>query len=108
AGQTMLPSLAVAGDGTVGVLWDDTRNDRRGDKALTADVLVARSGDRGATWREEHVAGPFDLLTGPRSGSAGIGGVFLGDYQAMVGLPAGFGAVFAAPKPLAEPAPADV
>lgn len=107
-GQTFLPSLAVAGDGTVGVLWDDTRNDRRGDREFTGDVWLARSADRGATWREEHVAGPFDLLSGPRSGSAGIGGIFLGDYQAMVGLPDGFGAIFALPKPLAATGPSDV
>jgi hypothetical protein len=106
-GQTFLPSLAVAGDGTVGVLWDDTRNDVRGDNQLTADVWVARSGDRGASWREDHVAGPFDLRTGPRSGSAGIGGIFLGDYQAMVGLPEGFGAIFAAPRPVAATGPSD-
>jgi hypothetical protein len=107
-GQTFLPSLAVAGDGTVGVLWDDTRNDVRGDDQLTADVWLARSGDRGASWQEQHVAGPFDLRTGPRSGSAGIGGIFLGDYQAMVGLPEGFGAVFAASRPLAAAGPSDV
>jgi BNR repeat-like domain len=107
-GQTFLPSLAVAGDGTVGVLWDDTRNDRRGDREFTGDVWLARSGDRGATWRQEHVAGPFDLLSGPRSGSAGIGGIFLGDYQGMTGLPDGFGAIFAAPKPLAVIGPSDV
>jgi hypothetical protein len=107
-GQTFLPSLAVAGDGTVGVLWDDTRNDARGDNQLTTDVWIARSGNRGATWREDHVAGPFDLRTGPRSGSAGIGGIFLGDYQAMVGLPDGFGATFAASRPLATTGPSDV
>ncbi|MDQ6915135.1 MAG: glycoside hydrolase [Actinomycetota bacterium] len=107
-GQTFLPALAVAGDGTVGVLWDDTRNDRPGDNQFTGDVWLARSGDRGATWREEHVAGPFDLLTGPRSGSAGIGGIFVGDYQAMVGLSDGFGAIFAAPKPMAATGPSDV
>lgn len=107
-GQTFLPSLAVAGDGTVAVSWDDTRNDVHGDNQLTADVWIARSGDRGATWREDHVAGPFDLRSGPRSGSAGIGGIFLGDYQGMVGLPEGFGAVFAAPHPLATTGPSDV
>src|SRR5262249_43016774 len=55
------PAIAVDSHGTVGVTWYDLRNDRPGDAALTADVWFAHSGDRGATWRQTHVAGPTDL-----------------------------------------------
>lgn len=100
SGQTFLPALAVAKDGSIGVMFDSTRRDRRGDDEFTADVWLARSKDEGKTWSHHHAAGPFDLLTAPRSGSAGIGGIFLGDYQELVGLPHGFGGVFAAPNPV--------
>jgi hypothetical protein len=108
SGQTFLPSVAVMRDGTVGVTWDDTRRDRRGDRRFTADVWFSHSHDGGRSWREQHVAGRFDLLTGPRSGSAGIGGVFLGDYQALEPVAGGFGAIFAASRPLARGGPSDV
>src|SRR3954471_574400 len=35
AGQAFLPAAAVGHDGTIGVLYDDTRNDKRGDGQLT-------------------------------------------------------------------------
>jgi hypothetical protein len=57
------PAIAVDPHGTVGVTWYDLRNDRPGDAPLTADVWFASSRDRGASWRETHVAGPTDLRT---------------------------------------------
>ena len=107
-GQAFLPSVAVMPDGTIGVTWDDTSRDRRGDGRFTADVRFAHSHDGGRSWHRRHLAGPFDLLQGPRSGSAGIGGIFLGDYQALVGLPRGFAGVFALTPPLARSGPSDV
>ncbi len=101
AGQAFLPAVAVLRDGTIGVLWDDTRNDRKADKQLTTDVWLSRSADGGATWKQSHVAGPFDALTASETSSTGVAGHFLGDYQALVALPGAFGAVFAASKPLA-------
>ena len=59
------PAIAVDRHGTVGVIWYDLRNDRPGDAALTADVWFAHSDDRGASWRQTHVAGPTDLRTAP-------------------------------------------
>lgn len=106
-GQSFLPTLAVAGDGTVGVLFDDTRHDVKGDLKFLADVWLRTSGDRGRTWSERHVAGPFDLLTAPATGSAGVKGIFVGDYQGMHGLPHGFAATFSVSGPLAQKGPSD-
>jgi hypothetical protein len=107
-GQAFIPNLAVAGDGTVGVSWDDFRNDRRGDKELTTDVWLAHSHDRGAHWSETHVAGPFDMLTAPPTSSTQVEGRFIGDYQGLVGLPDGFAALFAQGHPQATHGPSDV
>jgi hypothetical protein len=108
SGQAFLPSLAVMPDGTLGVTWDDTRNDRPGDNQLTADVWFAHSEDRGVTWQQAHVAGPFDLLGAAPTSSTGVEGHFVGDYQALVGGPDGFGALFAVARPLATAGPSDV
>jgi BNR repeat-like domain len=97
--QAFLPSLAVAGNGTLGVTWDDLRNDRPGDGRLTTDVWLARSRDRGASWRETHVAGPFNTLTAAPTDSTGIAGRFLGDFQGLAGFPRGLAAVFAQGRP---------
>ncbi len=59
------PSIAVDSHGTVGVTWYDLRNDRPGDAALTADAWFASSNDRGHTWRQTHLAGPFDMRAPP-------------------------------------------
>jgi hypothetical protein len=106
--QSFVPALAVAADGTVGVTWDDFRSDTRGDEQLTTEVWFAESHDRGASWQQTQVAGPFDMLTAPPTGSTGILGRFVGDYQGLVALPGGFGAVFAQAKPQATAGPTDV
>ena len=76
------------------------RNDRRGDATLTTDVWFASSRDRGATWRQEHLAWPFDLRTAPNNR--------LGEYQGLAGLRHGFAAVFTMSRPAAEDGPSDV
>lgn len=103
-GQAFLPALDVGPDGTVGVSWYDTRRYYPGDKQLSTDVWFAYSTDQGAHWHQVHVAGPFDLRTAYyRPGAAGAAsGYFLGDYDGLTALPDGFGAVFAAPRPLAR------
>jgi hypothetical protein len=108
ATQAFLPSVAVAGDGGVGVTWDDFRGDRRGDGQLTTEVRFAHSADRGAHWRQRRLAGPFDLLTAPETSSTEVAGRFIGDYQGLTGLPQGFGALFAVTKPRARFGPTDV
>jgi hypothetical protein len=108
ATQAFLPAVAVMRDGTVGVTFDDLRRDRRGDGKLTTDVWLRWSRDGGRRWRERHLAGSFDTLTASRTGSTGITGRFLGDYQGLVALPDGFGALFAQARPAARTGASDV
>ncbi len=108
AGQAFLPAVAVAPDGTVGVTYDDTRDDRRGDGELTTDVWLSISHDGGRTFAERHLAGPFDALTASETSSTGVAGHFLGDYQALVPLRSSFALAFAAARPLASTGPSDI
>jgi hypothetical protein len=101
--EAFLPSLAVAGDGTLGMLWFDFRH-YRGGGPLNTDVWFSISRDRGAHWSERHLAGPFDLRSAPASRF----GPFIGDYMGLVGLPTGFAAAFVEAKPQARHGPTDV
>ena len=102
--QAFLPTLAVAGDATVGVLWFDVRHFAPGSARLDTDVWFSTSRNRGASWTERHAAGPFDL----RSAPGGSLGPFIGDYMGLVGLPDGFAAVFIQAKPQSRNGPTDV
>lgn len=93
--QAFLPSVAVDGNGVVGVLWDDFRHDVPGDHQLTTDVWFASSRDGGRTFRETHVSGPFDASAASPTSSTSVAGRFLGDYQGFSALPSGFAAAFA-------------
>lgn len=108
AGQAFLPALAAHPDGTLGLVWDDTRNDQPGDKQLTTDVWFASSADSGKTWSEAHVLGPFDALTASETSSTKVAGHFIGDYQGLTALPGAFGAAVAVSKPDAKDGPSDV
>jgi Neuraminidase (sialidase) len=68
------PAIAVADDGTIGVVYYDFRRD---DSAapLPTDVWFLTSSDGGTTWHEQHLSGPFDMTNAPEAG-----GLFLGDY----------------------------
>jgi uncharacterized protein DUF5648 len=76
--QAFLPSVAIRDDGTIAVLYDDTRHDTLDGATLIVDVWLATSAD-GATWSERHVAGPFDFDAAPIV----EGGPFVGDYQGL-------------------------
>ena len=89
----------------VGVTWYDLRNDRPGDTALTADAWFASSRDRGATWRQKHVAGPTDLRTAPLPAHRLQR---LGEYQGLAGLRRGFAAAFTLASPQAQNGPTDI
>jgi hypothetical protein len=102
--EAFLPTLAVAGDATVGMLWFDFRHYKTGSQILDTDVWFSSSRDRGAHWTVRHAGGPFDL----RSAPAARFGPFIGDYMGLVGLPDGFGAAFVQAKPLARNGPTDV
>lgn len=106
AAQAFIPSVAVDGHGTVGVLWDDFRNDKKGDKALTTDVWFAHSSGRG--FEEAHVAGPFDATAASSTSSTSVRGRFIGDYQGFGAFPTGFGAVFAQSRAGVTKGPSDI
>lgn len=102
AGQSLLPAIAAMADGTVGAAWYDTRRDQSGDGRLTTDVWFAYSRDEGRSWRQVHLAGPFDMNTAwddfryaaPQHG--------LGDYFGFVATPDGFASVFIMARPQAR------
>jgi hypothetical protein len=93
--EAFLPTIAVAGDGTLGALWFDLRHYVAGSNALTTDIWFSTSRDRGAHWSERHAAGPFDLRTAPHSRL----GPFIGDYMGLVGVRSGFVAAYVMSKP---------
>jgi hypothetical protein len=102
---TFQPAIAVDARGTVGVIWYDNRNDRLGDAARTTDVWFAHSRDGGSSWRQTHVAGPFDFRTAPRPSDD----LRLGEYQGLAGLRKhGFAAVFTQAAPQAKNGPTDI
>jgi len=86
-----VPSVAVRADGTMGVTYYDFRSNTSDRATLLTDYWMARSTDGGATWRESRVAGPFDLAIAPYAG-----GLFLGDYQSLVGIGNAFVPFYAA------------
>jgi hypothetical protein len=102
--EAFLPTLAVAGDATAGLLWFDFRYFVSGSPTLDTDVWFSSSKDRGSHWAERHVAGPFDLRAAP----AARYGPFIGDYMGLVGLPDGFGAAFVQATPASRNGPTDV
>ena len=108
AAQAFIPSVAVDRHGTVGVLWDDFRNDKPGDKALTTDVWFAHASGPGRSFQESHVAGPFDATAASSTSSTGVQGRFIGDYQGFAAYPTGFGAVFAQSLAHVTKGPSDV
>ncbi|HSO99136.1 MAG TPA: sialidase family protein, partial [Solirubrobacteraceae bacterium] len=93
--QAFLPSVAVDKRGVIGVMWDDFRHHKPGEKTLKTDVYFSASTDGGHTFRETHVAGPFDASSASATSSTGVAGRFLGDYQGFAALPSGFAAAFA-------------
>jgi hypothetical protein len=99
------PAIAVDSHGTVGLSFYDFRNDRLGDASLTADSWFVHSTDRGASWRETHLAGPFDLRGAPFAET----GHALGEYQGMTALPGrGFGVILTLARPLARDGTTDI
>jgi hypothetical protein len=97
-GQAGIPTIGVAGDGTVGVLYYLIAPASRGGY-WPARVALATSADRGQHWARHRVAGPFNLLT---TGSKARPCCYLGDYEGMARLPHGLAAAFSMGKPIAR------
>jgi hypothetical protein len=90
------PSLAVATDGTLAMSYYDLRGSVMDELMVT--TWLATSLDRGATWSEEALAGPFDLRS-TRFGRS----YFLGDYQGLVASGTTFVPFFSAALARATP-----
>jgi len=102
--QAVLPTLAVAGDANVGVLWFDFRRFVEGSPKLDTDVWFSTSRDRGVNWTTWHAAGPFDLRSAPTAQY----GLFIGDYMGLTGLPDGFAVAFVQARPQSRNGATDV
>jgi BNR repeat-like domain len=106
AERPMNPDLAVAGNGAVAVRFYDLRPEQPGDGTLSTRSWVRVSRNGWQRWRERALGGVFDLRTAPVA-SADNPGRFLGEYQGIVGLPTGFGTLFAQAQPQARFGPTD-
>ena len=71
------PSVAVLGDGTIGVSYFDFRNNTSNPDMLITDYWFTSSTDS-VHWSEQHISGPFDMDLAPNAE-----GLFLGDYQSL-------------------------
>jgi hypothetical protein len=103
----VLPSVAFAPDGTLGVGYYDLRNRPVGSTAITTDAWLATCpapcGEAGV-WREAHLGGPFDAAKAPDAG-----GPFLGDYEGLAGVgPGRFHAFFVEADPGTSDDPTNV
>jgi hypothetical protein len=103
----VLPSVAFAPDGTMGLSYYDLRNRALGATALTTDAWLATCAADCAgngAWHETHLGGPFDASHAPDSG-----GAFLGDYQGLASTsPGRFRAFFVEADPGTSEDPTNV
>jgi hypothetical protein len=89
--QAFTPAVAVGSRGRVAVSYFDFRQDTSDPAVLLTSLWRVVSADGGATWTEQQVSGPFDILQAPRAGTA----PFLGDYQGLAASGAQFISFFA-------------
>jgi Neuraminidase (sialidase) len=75
--QAFTASIAIV-DGEIAVTHYDFRGDNIDPAVLLTDYWRLLSDDGGATWREAHIAGPFDMRTAPFAR-----GWFVGDYEGL-------------------------
>ena len=92
--QAFEPTIHVNSDGVVAVSYYDFRNDVAADGQLTTDHWIVHSHDGGATWTENHLAGPFDMHQVPYAR-----GYFVGDYQGLDAQGGAFRPLFALGSP---------
>jgi hypothetical protein len=96
--QAFNPVVAVAPDGTIGVLYNDFRHDTSA-APLTTSTLLLRSSDGGLTWRETPVAPDYDMTSAPVAL-----GYFVGDYMGLVAKGTSWVGFFGATPPNATSA----
>jgi hypothetical protein len=98
-GQAAMPSIAVAGDGTVGVLYYSIApSSQAGNWPARAALQTSR--DRARHWSRHPVSRPFNLLTADGENYRGC--CFVGDYIGLTRMPHGFAGAFSMAKPIAR------
>jgi hypothetical protein len=101
-------TLAVAGDGTLGLTYADHGSPGL-DGAAPYEVWFASS-RAGSPWQRTRLAGPTDFASAPaadlHAGDAEAMGI--GEWQGLVGVPHGFAAAFALGTPQATIGPTDI
>jgi hypothetical protein len=80
--------------------YDHRRAPPGTDPLKTTDYWLRSSHTGGASWKEQHVASPFDQITAPNS--------FIGDYWGVAAIPGGFGLSYILAQPAAATPPTDV
>lgn len=90
AARALIPSVAIAADGTVGVSYFDFRSNTPDPGTLPTDYWLATSAN-GVDWTERRVADPFDYARAPLAG----GRYFLGDYMGLATVGTSFVPLFA-------------
>ena len=98
-GQAAMPSIAVSGDGTIGVLYYQIAASSHGGY-WPARVALATSVHRARHWSQARVGGPFNLLTA--ASPPVFGCCRVGDYIGLTRMPHGFAAAFSMAKPIAR------
>jgi hypothetical protein len=99
--QAFVPTIDVAGDGTVAVTYYDFRNNTAA-AGVPTDYFIVHchpAGPAGCThagdWGDEaHLAGPFDIEQAPAA--RGPTGYFVGDYEGLAHAGSAFIPVFTA------------
>lgn len=91
ASPAFIPTVAVAADGTLGVSYYDLRDNTADTRTLPTDLWLATSSD-GLNWNERRISGPFDDDIAPKVRQSM--GVFLGDYEGLLGIGTEFRAFF--------------
>ena len=76
--QAFTATVRVNEEGAIAVTYYDFRNDSADPNVLLTNYWMVKSTDRGTTWTESGVAGPFDMRTAPVAR-----GFFVGDYEGM-------------------------
>ncbi len=82
--QAFNPAVSVLPDGTLGVLYQDFRNDDAAAPLVTSTWLL-HSHDGGQTFDEVKVGADFDMTGAPNAG-----GLFVGDYMGLGAAPGTF------------------